>query len=194
VRRQVALLVALAVLGPVAALPVDSAAAAKAPKYCKKKPSKLTKKQRRRCRKKHRATTHSTSTPPSGGPLTDPPDVPPVTDPPVTDPQQDDPTTTVAPGRLGVRAREYSFTLSRTQLTEGDALIELQNAGEDPHDLRIVPSGGGSLLAAFGETAPGTVTKQRVALPPGNYVLYCGLGDHSLIGMRATLTVTASAP
>jgi plastocyanin len=192
--RRILVALLVAALGASAGAAVPAAASAAKPRYCKKKPSKLTKKQRRRCKRAKRHSTHSSTTTPPTGPLTNPPAVPPVTDPPVVDPPAPSDPAAGTLGRLSVRAREYSFTLSRTELTAGDSLIELQNAGEDPHDLRIVPSGGGSLLAAYGETAPGTVAKQRVTLPAGKYVLYCGIGDHSLIGMRATLTVSPSAP
>ena len=191
--KRLLVMLLVAALGASAGVPAP-AAAAKAPRYCKKKPSKLTRNQRKRCKraKKHRSATTPASTTPTT-PITEPV-TPPVVDPVVDPTVPTDPGTTTTLGRLSVRAREYSFTLSRTQLSAGDSLIELQNAGEDPHDLRIVPAGGGSLLAAYGETAPGTVAKQHVTLTPGNYVLYCGIGDHSLIGMRATLTVTPSAP
>jgi plastocyanin len=180
--------VALAVCAPAAALPAQ--AVAKPPHYCKKKASKLTKKQRRRCK---RARRHHATTTPAGGPLTEPPVVPPVGDPPATDPPSG-PTTTAPLGRLGVRAEEFKLTPSRTQLTAGDALVELQNAGEDAHDLHIEPTGGGALTAAFPETDPGTRHKEQVSFTPGTYKLYCSLPGHEGLGMRATLTVVPSAP
>ena len=46
-----------------------------------------------------------------------------------------------APTRLQVVAREYSFTLSRLTVHSGPALIELDNMGQDPHDLRVQRTG-----------------------------------------------------
>jgi plastocyanin len=193
VRRLLALLVVAALGAPIAAAPVAPAAAAAKPKYCKKKPSKLTKKQRKRCKTKRRTPTHSTSTPPAPDPATDPPVTPPVVEPPAEEPV--DPTTPTPPlGRLGVRAEEFKLTLSRTQLSPGAALVELQNFGEDPHDLRIAPTGGGALAASFPEIDPGTRHKEQVAFPAGTYKLYCSLPGHEGLGMRATLTVAPSAP
>lgn len=180
-RLVVALLVAA--LGATASAPAPAAAAAK-PKYCKKKPSKLTKKQRKRCKRKHR--THSTTTAPITQPVT-----PPVVDPPpAPDPTTPaDPGTPATLGRLGVTAKEFKLTLSRTSLTPGDALVQLQNAGEDPHDLHIEPAGGGALAADFPETDPRTQHQERVTFAPGTYKLYCSLPGHDALGMHATLTV-----
>jgi plastocyanin len=180
-RLVVALLVAA--LGATASAPVAASAAPAKPKYCKKKPSKLTKKQRKRCRKKRHAT-HSTTTTPTAPPITQPV-TPPVVDPPATDPTP----TTPALGRLGVTAKEFKLTLSRTTLTSGDALVQLQNAGEDPHDLHIEPAGGGALTADFPETDPRTQHQERVTFAPGTYKLYCSLPGHDGLGMHATLTV-----
>jgi hypothetical protein len=61
---------------------------------------------------------------------------PPVQRPPATKP----PTTTPEPkplGRMQVVAREFSFTLSRQAVAAGAVAIELNNHGEDPHDLRV---------------------------------------------------------
>ena len=42
----------------------------------------------------------------------------------------------VFPDRLGVRADEFSYTLSRPSVAAGDVIIELDNRGEDPHRPR----------------------------------------------------------
>src|SRR5204862_7577632 len=47
------------------------------------------------------------------------------------------PSTPPPPARLGVTAREWSLVLSRQTLTAGRAIVELQNFGEDAHNLRI---------------------------------------------------------
>jgi hypothetical protein len=185
-RRLVALAL-VAALGVPVALPAGDAAAKKPvplKKLCKKKPSKLTKKQRKRCRKWKRAR-HETRSEPDPAPPVTPDPVP--EEPPVVTP--DDPATPAPPlGRLGVSAREFSLTLSRQTLARGDALVELQNFGEDPHDLRIAPAGA-PLLASFPEIDPNTRHKERVTFAPGTYKLFCSLPGHETLGMRATLTV-----
>jgi plastocyanin len=162
-------------------------------KLCKKKPSKLTKKQRKRCKKWKRDRTNPAPVTPEPVPEPEPgpeDETPPVVTPeePGTNPQEPAPL-----GRLGVRAEEFKLTLSRTTLAAGDALVELQNFGEDPHDLRIAPSGA-PLLASFPEIDPGTRHKEQVTFATGSYKLFCSVEGHEAMGMRATLTVTAASP
>lgn len=38
-------------------------------------------------------------------------------------------------GHLGVKAVEYSYTLSRPEVNAGEVIVELNNQGEDPHNL-----------------------------------------------------------
>ena len=96
--------------------------------------------------------------------------------------------TTRPPARLQVVAREYSYTLSHLQLASGPALIELDNFGEDRHDLRVQRVGARH-VAGLGEVAPGSRATLALNLPPGRYSLWCSVGDHRARGMRATLIV-----
>ena len=86
------------------------------------------------------------------------------------------------PARLLVEATEFHFTLSRTKLKAGPAVIQLAIRGEDPHDLRIAGR-------AIPETLPGDVGQWSGRLKPGRYKLYCSLPGHQRAGMRAFLTV-----
>jgi uncharacterized cupredoxin-like copper-binding protein len=94
---------------------------------------------------------------------------------------------------IGVKAKEWSYTLSRPEVTAGEVEIELQNQGEDPHDLNLEPDG-----AASGEplqipiTGPSEHKSARFTLPAGTYRLWCDLDEHDERGMHATLTVTGS--
>ena len=95
-----------------------------------------------------------------------------------------------APSRMLVEAREYRFTLSRTVLKAGPAIIQLADRGEDPHDFRLVELGRVSARAAsVPETVPGAVTEWRGRLTRGRYKLYCTLPGHAKLGMRAVITV-----
>ncbi|WP_205698290.1 sulfocyanin-like copper-binding protein [Conexibacter sp. SYSU D00693] len=105
------------------------------------------------------------------------------------------PATAAAPTRLGVEAEEFRFTLSRGVVTAGSALVQLRDAGEDPHDLvvrrldrRGRPTGK---VVGFGEVAPGEVRDKRLTLEAGRYQLVCTLAGHAQAGMRATLKVVA---
>ena len=94
----------------------------------------------------------------------------------------------VAPARLGVVAREFSLLLSRTTLPAGAAIVELQNRGEDAHNMRLERVG-----SAFGLDVPlaesGEVTRASGTLAAGDYRVFCALEGHEQAGMRARLTV-----
>jgi Cupredoxin-like domain len=93
------------------------------------------------------------------------------------------------PARLQVVAREYSFTFSRMVLKHGPAVIELDNFGQDRHDLRIQRVGARH-IAGLGELAPGSRATLSLNLPPGRYSFWCSVANHRLLGMHATLIVT----
>jgi plastocyanin len=94
-----------------------------------------------------------------------------------------------APARLQVAAREFSFTLSRTHLPAGQAVIELANFGQDPHDLRVQRIGARH-VAGLGDIAPGARGELTVRLAPGRYSFWCSIANHRRLGMRAVLVVT----
>lgn len=95
------------------------------------------------------------------------------------------------PAPLFVDAREWSVTLSRATVPSGRVAIQLQNAGEDDHDLRLRrldrrgrPVGP---TRAVPMTHPGTLTEATVHLTAGRWKLWCSLDGHAAAGMRATL-------
>jgi plastocyanin len=89
-----------------------------------------------------------------------------------------------APARVQIVAREYSYTLSRLHVKAGEAILEVDNFGEDPHDLRLQRAGSRH-VAKLGKVADLTLH-----LPPGRYSLWCSIADHRHKGMHATLIVT----
>jgi len=91
------------------------------------------------------------------------------------------------PERLLVTAREYSLTLSQAKLGGGEAIVQLYDYGEDPHDLRLQRQGG-SRIFELGTVLPGDVGELRLRLKRrSSYVLWCSFGDHAARGMVATL-------
>ena len=92
------------------------------------------------------------------------------------------------PARMQVVAHEFSFSLSRTTLKPGTAVIELANFGQDAHDLRLQRVGarhiGGTRVVEAGDRAELTVKLQ-----PGRYSFWCSVADHRARGMRGTLLV-----
>jgi plastocyanin len=94
------------------------------------------------------------------------------------------------PTRIGVRGDEFNLILSRTRVSPGPALIQFQNAGEDPHDLKI------KRVGATGERGTGELGPGQVANLPqfrlkraSKYRLWCSLENHVSYGMEATLRV-----
>jgi hypothetical protein len=93
-----------------------------------------------------------------------------------------------APARLGVGAGDFSFTLSRLAVRSGPIVIELQNRGEDAHDLRLRRIGG-TRTYRLPETRPGEHAELETRLRPGRFRLWCSVADHRARGMSATLVV-----
>ena len=92
------------------------------------------------------------------------------------------------PARLGVSAKEFHLVLSRPSVKAGHVEIELQNDGEDVHDLRLHRIGGTRTYRIPG-TKPGRRTTLEMALLPGRYRLWCSVSDHRALGMQAILRV-----
>ena len=92
------------------------------------------------------------------------------------------------PGRLGVRATEFHLTLSRASVKTGRVLVQLQNAGEDVHDLRLRRIGG-TRTYKFPLTSPEHNVTLSLRFLPGRYRLWCSVANHAQLGMRAVLRV-----
>jgi len=90
---------------------------------------------------------------------------------------------------MQVVAHEFSFTLSRTTLKPGTAVIELANFGQDVHDLRVQRIGA-KHVAGLGEVAAGARGDLTVRLAPGRYSFWCSVANHRKLGMHTTLVVT----
>jgi plastocyanin len=94
-----------------------------------------------------------------------------------------------APSRVQIVAKEYSYSLSRLHVKAGTAILELDNLGQDSHDLRVERVGS-KRIAKLGKVAPGAYADLTLHLPPGRYLLWCSIADHRKLGMHATLIVT----
>ncbi len=92
-----------------------------------------------------------------------------------------------APARIGVNAYEFHFILSATRLIAGDTIADLNNRGEDPHDLHIARVDGTGEDLAVPETLPSTYTRLRFQTTPGAYRLWCSLPFHAARGMDTTI-------
>jgi plastocyanin len=94
----------------------------------------------------------------------------------------------VEANRLAVKSAEYYFVLSRPSVKAGEVTIELNNQGEDAHNLNLQLEGGGEPLQ-IPETASDQRNIASFDLPAGQYKLWCSLPEHEELGMVTTLTV-----
>jgi plastocyanin len=91
--------------------------------------------------------------------------------------------------RLAVKAAEFYFVLSRPSVKPGEVTIELNNQGEDPHNLNLLLEGDGGEPLQIPETDSLERRVESFALPAGKYRLWCSLPEHEEQGMVATLLV-----
>ncbi len=114
--------------------------------------------------------------------------------PPADTPPQEEPQPEGTVSHLGVKAVEWSYTLSRPEVTAGKVIVELSNQGEDNHNLKLQREGSGDPPLVVPEAAPDEHTTASFNLPTGTYRLYCSLFEHDEKGMHATLVVGAAEP
>lgn len=91
---------------------------------------------------------------------------------------------------LGVKAVEYSYTLSRPEVSAGEVIVELNNQGEDPHNLVLEHESSTDPSVEIPATPSLSQASDRFTLSPGTYLLYCSLYKHEAKGMQATLVVS----
>jgi plastocyanin len=116
---------------------------------------------------------------------------------PIEVPAPTPPTTEPEANALGVAADDRGgvkkYTLTRETVRAGQLTVQLQNKGEDPHDMdiqKVGPSG-----EPLGEvvkvpvTEPGANTDASVTVEAGEYRMWCDLFSHAKEGMEATVKV-----
>ncbi|HWJ43291.1 MAG TPA: hypothetical protein VNR67_07645 [Solirubrobacterales bacterium] len=91
--------------------------------------------------------------------------------------------------RLAVKAGEFYFVLSRPSVRAGAVTIELNNQGEDPHNLNLRPEGDEGEPLELPETDSEQRSVESFDLPAGRYELWCSLPGHEENGMATTLQV-----
>jgi plastocyanin len=142
---------------------------------------------RRVVHKRHWWSCEATVAPEIGSPpvATPPPAPTPSPSPPPTPEPEPEPVAK----RVSVKALEYSFTLSRPSISAGAVTVELNNQGEDPHNLQLEREGGGEAALEIAETGPDANRTASFSLAAGKYRLWCSLESHDEWGMNATLVV-----
>lgn len=91
--------------------------------------------------------------------------------------------------RLAVKAAEFYFVLSRPSVKPGEVTIELNNQGEDPHNLNLLLEGAAGEPLQIPETDSLERSVASFDLPAGKYRLWCSLPEHEELGMHTTLQV-----
>jgi plastocyanin len=118
-----------------------------------------------------------------------PASIPPLISPPPASPVPK-PEPEATGNRLGIKAHEYTYELSRPKVATGEVTVELNNQGEDAHNLNLQrQSGAEEPIFTIAETASGQRSSERFDLPEGTYRLWCSLPTHEEEGMEATLVV-----
>ncbi|HXQ89018.1 MAG TPA: plastocyanin/azurin family copper-binding protein [Solirubrobacterales bacterium] len=118
----------------------------------------------------------------TAGPVAVPPPAPVPPAPPAPEPEPE-------ANRLAVKAAEFYFVLSRPSVKPGAVTIELNNQGEDPHNLNLQLEGGSGEPLQIPETDSEERSIASFDLPAGEYKLWCSLPEHEEKGMTATLQV-----
>ncbi|HET9198086.1 MAG TPA: plastocyanin/azurin family copper-binding protein [Solirubrobacterales bacterium] len=91
--------------------------------------------------------------------------------------------------RLSARAAEFYWVLSRPKVKAGEITVELNNQGEDPHNLNLRREGDEGEPLQIPETDSQELSAASFDLPAGKYRLWCSLPEHEERGMHTTLTV-----
>jgi hypothetical protein len=100
----------------------------------------------------------------------------------------DDPLPGTTPRRLKVTASEFQYVLSRPNVGTGNVTIELDNVGEDPHNLNLQLNGSGP-VHSIPDVDPDSRLTRTFPLTAGSWRMWCSLLDHDALGMNATLVV-----
>lgn len=96
-----------------------------------------------------------------------------TSEPPASEPELE-----AEANRLAVKSVEYYFVLSRAKVKAGSLTVELNNQGEDPHNLNIQREGDSSEPLQIAETDSLQRNVATFDLPAGTYRLWCSLPEH----------------
>ncbi|MFF4547724.1 cupredoxin domain-containing protein [Streptomyces sp. NPDC001406] len=86
-----------------------------------------------------------------------------------------------------VQLTEYHLALSSKTFKAGDYTFVAKNAGHIVHSLEI--EGQGTEMRLPHGLQPGQSAQLKVMLKKGSYELYCPVGGHKDMGMKAEITV-----
>jgi high-affinity iron transporter len=93
-------------------------------------------------------------------------------------------------GAVEVVASEYKFDPSTLSVAAGAITFEVTNNGTEEHEFEIFK--GDTVVDEVEGLTPGLTRTLNVTLDAGDYTYVCKLAGHDALGMKGTLTVTAS--
>jgi hypothetical protein len=114
---------------------------------------------------------------------------PPLTPPPPAPAPEPEAEPEPEANRLAVKSKEYFYVLSRPAVAAGAVTIELNNQGEDPHNLNLRRQGEEGESLEIPETGSLQRNVADFELQPGTYRLWCSLPQHEERGMYSSLQV-----
>ena len=88
-----------------------------------------------------------------------------------------------------VNAVDLDFELSEDSYSAGTYTFEVTNTGAMPHNFIVERDGED--VAGTQVLQPGASETIEVTLEEGDYVFYCGVGQHRANGMETAVTVAA---
>ncbi|MDX6625856.1 MAG: hypothetical protein QOE56_845 [Solirubrobacterales bacterium] len=100
--------------------------------------------------------------------------------------------------RVGVSAHDqggaFGYVLTRPQVRTGKVTVELNNQGEDPHNLNLQrqSEAEGEPVFQLANTQPSQQEVASFELSAGTYRLWCSLPEHDEKGMHTTLIVASN--
>ncbi|HSS41259.1 MAG TPA: hypothetical protein VLK37_01770 [Solirubrobacterales bacterium] len=116
-------------------------------------------------------------------------EAPPISAPALAPPATSEPEAEPEANRVSVRSAEYYFTLSRPKVKAGEVTVELNNQGEDPHNLNLRREGDSGEPLQIPEADSLQRNVASFDLPAGKYRLWCSLPEHEEKGMATSLLV-----
>ena len=87
---------------------------------------------------------------------------------------------------INVDERDFSIDIPSMELAAGTYTFVATNSGQTTHALEIE---GQSIEEETADLAPGEEGEITVTLEPGEYELYCPVGNHKAMGMEVDITV-----
>jgi high-affinity iron transporter len=92
---------------------------------------------------------------------------------------------------IAIAAKEYSFTPSAVTVKAGPVTFSITNSGSETHEFEIFRADQ-TVLDEVEDIVPGITRDLTVNLAAGEYTFVCALNGHDGLGMKGTLTVSAS--